>query len=381
MDKICQVMMNLIGSEICKNTVRTDEIKALSDEELKALYKLSKLHDLAHLVGDALIKNNLIADEKIKSAFQKELFTAVFRYESINYELSNIKKILSENEIPFIPLKGSVIREYYPEPWMRTSCDIDILIHEEDLNKAIEVFVKNGYTKEQKNYHDVSIYSVGGVHLELHFSILESKDNIDKVLCRAWEYAVQKNDFEYVFTNEFFLYHNIAHASYHFIGGGCGVRPFIDLFLLRKKMQYNEKKLDALLTEAGIKTFADRMEELSEVWLDGKEPSVVTWNMQDFVLNGGVYGSIEQHAATAQTKGGKFRHIMKRIFMPYASLVTSYPKLKKYPVLFPFYQVRRWCRILFCGGRKKAMYEMKVNANMDKAKVESARKLMEDLEL
>ena len=51
MDKICRAMMNLIGSEICGNAVCADEIKALSDDELKALYKLSKLHDLAHLVG------------------------------------------------------------------------------------------------------------------------------------------------------------------------------------------------------------------------------------------------------------------------------------------------------------------------------------------
>ena len=60
MDKICRAMMNLIGSEICGNAVCADEIKALSDDELKALYKLSKSHDLAHLVGNALIKNSLL---------------------------------------------------------------------------------------------------------------------------------------------------------------------------------------------------------------------------------------------------------------------------------------------------------------------------------
>ena len=41
MDKICRVMMNLIGSEICGNAVRADEVKALSDEELKALYLIA----------------------------------------------------------------------------------------------------------------------------------------------------------------------------------------------------------------------------------------------------------------------------------------------------------------------------------------------------
>ncbi|MBO4954226.1 MAG: nucleotidyltransferase family protein, partial [Clostridia bacterium] len=35
--------------------------------------------------------------------------------------------------IDFMPLKGAVIRQYYPEPWMRTSCDIDIHVKKDRL--------------------------------------------------------------------------------------------------------------------------------------------------------------------------------------------------------------------------------------------------------
>ena len=170
-------MMNLIGSEICGNAVCADEIKALSDDELKALYKLSKSHDLAHLVGNALIKNNLLDEEnpngdenhdgdktqgggennsgvirsEVKQKFEKQILTAIYRYENINSELETLKTAFEEEKIPFIPLKGSVIRQYYPEPWLRTSCDIDILVHEEDIERAIAVLTdKNGYTLEKK---------------------------------------------------------------------------------------------------------------------------------------------------------------------------------------------------------------------------------------
>ena len=382
MDKICRVMMNLIGSEICGNAVRADEVKALSDEELKALYKLSKSHDLAHLVGNALIKNDLISNNKINSVFEKELYTAVFRYESINYELGNIKEILSENEIPFIPLKGSVIRDYYPEPWMRTSCDIDILVREENIDKAVKELVENGYTKERKNYHDVSLYSVGGVHLELHFSILELKENIDKVLSRAWDYAKRKDGFEYSFTNEFFLYHNIAHASYHFIGGGCGVRPFVDLFILLEKLQYDVEKLNKLLIEAGIKTFADKMEELSEVWFEDGEHTDVTRELENFVLSGGVYGTLENGVSVGQNKkGGKIKYILSRVWLSYDVLKVQYPNLEKHKWLLPFYEVKRWLRLLFKGGVKRSVNEIKVTANMDSEKVERSARLMSELGL
>ena len=343
---------------------------------------MSKSHDLAHLVGDALIKNDLISDNKINSVFEKELYTAVFRYESINYELGNIKEILSENEIPFIPLKGSVIREYYPEPWMRTSCDIDILVREENIDKAVKALVENGYTKERKNYHDVSLYSVGGVHLELHFSILELKENIDKVLSRAWDYAERKDGFEYSFTNEFFLYHNIAHASYHFIGGGCGVRPFVDLFILLEKLQYDVEKLNKLLIEAGIKTFADKMEELSKVWFEDGEYTDVTRELENFVLSGGVYGTLENSVSVGQNKkGGKIKYILSRVWLSYDVLKVQYPNLEKNKWLLPFYEVKRWLRLLFKGGVKRSVNEIKVTANMDSEKVERSARLMSELGL
>lgn len=63
----------------------------------------------------------------------------MYRYKTINCELEQIGKTLEKANIPFILLKGSVIRKYYPESWMRTSCDIDILVNELDLNSAIRL--------------------------------------------------------------------------------------------------------------------------------------------------------------------------------------------------------------------------------------------------
>ena len=68
MEKIIHAMMNLIASEVCGKAIDPSQ-DPFSDEELAALYKLSKAHDLAHLVGDALIKNKLISNAEIKSKF------------------------------------------------------------------------------------------------------------------------------------------------------------------------------------------------------------------------------------------------------------------------------------------------------------------------
>lgn len=346
-------MMELIASEVCSMTIDKSQY-TLTDEELVKLYKLAKAHDLAHLVGDALIKNNLIEDGEIKAKFQKQMMLAVYRYEKINYELGRLRKVLNEAKIPFIPLKGSVIRQYYPEPWMRTSCDIDVLVHEEAVDQAAQSIVeKLGYAYEKKQYHDISLMSDGGVHLELHHTIKENKANIDALLSECWDYAAPSDDYECCFTNEFFYFHQIAHASYHFLHGGCGVRPILDLYLLQRKMPFDSTVLDEMLERSGIKKFFEAAQALSEVWFGSGEHTDVTRRMEDYLLRGGVYGSTQNSMAVGQQKEkGRLGYIINRIWLPYELLCITYPRLKGRKYLQFFYEMKRWFRIFNSEARK-----------------------------
>lgn len=353
MEKTIRVMMDLIASEVCGKEIDKSQY-TLTDEELVKLYKLAKAHDLAHLVGDALIKNNLIEDGEIKAKFQKQMMLAVYRYEKINYEFGRLRKVLNEAKIPFIPLKGSVLRKYYPEPWMRTSCDIDVLVHEEAVDQAAQTIVeKLGYTYEKKQYHDISLVSDGGVHLELHHTIKENKANIDALLSECWDYAAPSDDYECCFTNEFFYFHQIAHASYHFLHGGCGVRPILDLYLLQRKMPFDSTVLDEMLERSGIKKFFDAAKAISEVWFGDGEHTDVTRRMEDYLLRGGVYGSTQNSMAVGQQKEkGRLGYIINRIWLPYELLCITYPRLKGRKYLQFFYEMKRWFRIFNSEARK-----------------------------
>ena len=399
MNDVVQTMMNCIKYEIRGQKERENVVlPEVSVRFLTELYKLSKAHDVAHLVGDALNKCGAFANlpdtieeneratiEKIKAKFDEQVFTAVYRYENINYELEQIKQTFNEEKIPFIPLKGSVIRKYYPEPWMRTSCDIDILVREEDLDKAVKALTeKKGFKQDGKrNFHDISLYSPTGIHLELHFNIKENRDNIDKVLVKAWKNAAQKteNSYEYLMSNEFFMFHQLAHASYHFVSGGCGIRPFLDLFLLNKKIKYDRGNLNALLEEAGIKKFAEEAEHLAEVWFGEREYTDLTRRMEEYILNGGVYGTLENRVAVKQGKQGKFGYALSRIWLPYKTLKVRYPSLEKHKWLLLFYEIRRWVAILFDGGVKRGSNELKVNANLSDKKKQAAKILIDNLGL
>lgn len=398
MNGVAQTMFNCIKCEICgqKEKIVLPEVSA---RFLIEVYKLSKAHDVAHLVGDALNKsgvfeilpadldeNERAAIAKVKEKFDEQIFTAVYRYETINYELEQICKTLEEAKIPFIPLKGSVIRKYYPEPWMRTSCDIDILVREEDLARAVEKLSEAlKYEIGEKGSHDIKMYSENGVHLELHFSLIESDvvSKADIPLQLVWNYVQPINGTSrHAMNDEMFYYYHIAHMAKHFIHGGCGIRPFIDLWLYNRVNTGNTNKRNKLLSDGKLLKFSEEAENLAAAWFGNKEYNEITQEMEDYILQGGVYGTLKQNLAMSQNKkGGKFRHLMSRIFLSYKDMEVYYPSLKKCPILFPFYQVRRWCRILFCGGRKAAMNEIKVNQNITTEEQERAKKLLEELNL
>lgn len=398
MNGVTQTMFNCIKCEICGQNEKI-VLPEVSARFLIEVYKLSKAHDVAHLVGDALNKSsvfeNLSADideneraaiAKVKEKFDEQIFTAVYRYETINYELEQICKTLEEAKIPFIPLKGSVIRKYYPDPWMRTSCDIDILVREEDLNLAVRTLCDSlKYTSGEKTSHDIKMYSENGVHLELHFSLIESDvvSKADIPLQLVWNYVQPINGTSrHAMNDEMFYYYHIAHMAKHFVHGGCGVRPFADLWLYNRVNTGNTDKRNKLLSDGELLKFSEAAENLAAAWFGNKEYNEITQEMEDYILQGGVYGTLKQNLAMSQNKkGGKFRHLMSRIFLSYKDMAVYYPSLKKCPILFPFYQVRRWCRILFCGGRKAAMNEIKVNKNITTEEQERAKKLLEELNL
>ena len=397
MENVTKTVIDCIKYEICgqKEKIVLPEVSA---RFLIEVYKLSKAHDVAHLVGDALNKSgvfeNLPADldeneraaiSKVKEKFEEQIFTAVYRYENINYELEQICKTLEEAKIPFIPLKGSVIRKYYPEPWMRTSCDIDILVKEKDADNAAEYLqTQLQYGVDRKGQHDVSMFTASNVHVELHFKLLDSDFKQVKDLIDVWsgDEISLLSDSEYQMSKELFLLYHIYHMAKHFVHGGCGLKPFIDLWIIKNKVGFDEKKAQKIMQESGLLAFFERSTDLVNVWFEDKEHSEITQEMEDYILQGGVYGTLKQNLAMSQNKkGGKFRHLMSRIFLSYKDMAVYYPSLKKCPILFPFYQVRRWCRILFCGGRKAAMNEIKVNQNITTEEQERAKKLLEELNL
>lgn len=379
------VFFSLLNSAVFGTPIDEKIKTSITPDILVPLYKLSKRHDLAHLVGEALDKNGLFTDDsEVKKRFLSERDMAVYRYGQQKYEYNRICNALEKAEIRFIPLKGSVLRDYYPAPWMRTSCDIDILVKPEDLQHAIDVLgTELNYKYDGTGKFDANMFSPSGVHLELRYNPSAVSEHSKKVLSTIWDNVVDKNEYKLMLTNEMFYFYHMEHMAGHFVIGGCGVRFFLDACILNRTLNFDTDLKRKLLADSGLDVFADSVEKLCECWFGTGAGNQLLDDMEAYVLYAGIYGRMETRVAIDQKeKGSRFHYLISRVFPPYKELKYMYPRLQNCPILYPFYIIKRWFRLLDKDAKKKALREFNESASTAQTdEGEKINALFKDLKL
>lgn len=347
-----KIMMDLLRCSACGEKADEKIISALTPEILQDIYAVAYRHGLIQLVGDILEKSGALGENPTNKRFRKEVLDAVYSFEKLSYETEQISRLFEKNGIPFVLLKGAFLRYLYSEPFLRTSCDVDILIHENDLEKADELLAKSlDYEKTHDGAHHIT-YLFGDVKIELHFSLIEKYQakHSYKVAQKVWDFARVKEGYEYqyILDESFVYFYHIAHCATHFEAGGCGIKPVLDLYILKQKFNCETPEIKSLLRRSGLTKFNKFLNELCDVWFMGKEHNEVTKAMENFIIDGGIGGTEEQNLLLKKHRlGGKTGYIISRIFVPSKELKNDYPILKKIPVLLPFFAIFRWFKLLF----------------------------------
>lgn len=380
-----QILFALLRSAICGTKLSEEERNNYSPALLQDLLKISSKHDVAHLLVLGLKQNELVTKEN--NEIEKRILRAVSRHEKIRYEYENLCEALEKAQVPFLPLKGSVIRRYYPEAWMRTSCDIDVLVHERNSEKAKSVLVdKYGYSYRGRSSHDISLFTTTNTHVELHYDLVEDgiANGSSEVLKNVWDMSVIREG--YVFwhemPDEYYYFYHIAHMAKHFENGGCGIRPFIDLWILDGIQETDIDKRNKLLEQGNLLKFANAARKLSRIWFSDEQYDFISQQMENYILRGGVYGTNENRITVQQQKkGGRIKYALSKIFVPYDVIKFYYPILQKHKWLTPFMEVRRWFKLIFCGHFRRVKKELNYNQNIDKASADDTRRFLCDIGL
>ena len=383
-DKALQhIFVTLLCAVLNHKKLENSVIQSLSNDVMIPLCRLAKKHDLSHVISEILYQNKIEVDDDLRLRLQQQHYVSVCRCEQIKYAHAQICKVFEDAQIDYIPLKGAVLRAYYPVESMRTSCDIDILIHEQDIGRAISKLQQNGYECGVRNFHDVSLFAPNKIHLELHFNVLEKRKNLDKILENAWHYTVKTEKAnQYAFTDEFFVFHTFAHMAYHFIRGGCGIRSLMDIWIMEHKMGLTYLQAETLLKQADIYRFAQEMSRISQLCFSENQTDEFADAVLDYILVGGVYGSTKNYMVVKKVKANNtFGYMLSRLFLPMDGMKSSYPVLNKVPILLPFCWVARWFGMLFGGKLNNAVNELSRTCSISESQMQRIRDIFLRLEL
>lgn len=99
---------------------------SLSLDDCKTLLQIGAKQSILPIIHRGLKKAG--APAEVVKECDKARLKDTRQYIIQNDALQKIGVALDEAQIHYIPLKGAVLRQLYPAPELRTSCDIDVLV-------------------------------------------------------------------------------------------------------------------------------------------------------------------------------------------------------------------------------------------------------------
>ena len=211
-DAIRDQLVSVIGQAIGASARKPD----LTSDVVGQIERIAIRQSILAVVASGIKTGwgeNLVTD-KMKKHKSKSVYDYIQRKDALN----QVANALETVGIDYIPLKGSVLRDLYPQPSMRESSDVDILIREKDLERAIEAIKSNTDFEYINLFHHDAQFVNQRVHLELHFSLLTNIDKFDVVLSRAWDYAILPGSGHcYEFEPDYQIFYVTIHAAKHFV--------------------------------------------------------------------------------------------------------------------------------------------------------------------
>lgn len=362
--------------QLIKDYVHGNRSKASEkDLDWDLLYKYASAQSLCGIIYYQCRDIQGISDkakQRLNSGFLSDVYLSV----NTDYEMEKIEKLFTENKIEYLPFKGSVIRNYYPHPELRTMGDRDILIHKEDCDKADAIMKSLKYNRMIDN-HAVWTYTKPYVMFEIHntmfYEHLSNNFNYRNYFENIWVFS-HKTEESCRYTPDVkahFLY-MITHTAKHIINKGIGLRAFLDLtFFCRNRLPYQShiEEWDWIVNELKrikLYEFTAKCFSLCEKWFAIKMPfhdseisETFIQQTEEKIFKDGLFGLENSDNAVAHTAKEihrtqtylttAFKLTMNKLFPPYRDLqlIPWYSWVDGKPWLLPAAWIYRWFYCIF----------------------------------
>ena len=316
----------------------------VSAMNLEALYNAANRHLLTAITAMAL-ESAGVHDKAFIGAKGK----AVRKVTLFDMERVTVLRELEKAGIWYMPLKGCVLKAYYPRNGMRQMADNDILYDVSRSTDVRAIMERLGFTTVlyvQNNYSHDHYDKEPVCNFEMHRALFApaSGDKLCDYYMNVRDRLVkgENNAYGYHFTDEDFYVYMIAHEYKHYSGSGTGLRSILDTYVFLKRFEesLNWPYVAGELEKLGIANF-ERQNRSLALHLFGSE--VLTPEdeaMLQYVIGSGTYGTHRNRIDNQIKKlgggaKGKLKYLARRIFLPMESVESSYPFFYRYKALLP----------------------------------------------
>ena len=230
-DMMCDLLY-LLGCGVNEKMPAKAYIKtfqeAYDEDKMQMMYRFSKAHFVEALTGTVLKK----AGVKLPIEWEQSIAKAIRKVILFDRERAEIFSYMDEQRIWHMPLKGVILKEFYPSIGMRQMSDNDILFDKDYAKQIRDYMISRGYEVEvfEQGNHDV--YEKEPVYnFEMHTSLYGAGHHnewisyYDRIKDRL---RPKGNRSEYRLMDEDFYVYIMTHMFKHFDGSGTGIRSLLD---------------------------------------------------------------------------------------------------------------------------------------------------------
>ena len=330
---------------------------------ISALYNISEKHFLTALVGTTLKK----AGVPLSKEWEQAIFKAVRKHILFDIERQKLLSFMEKEGIWYLPLKGVILKEFYPAIGMRQMSDNDILFDGKFWEKVQHYMEAQGYETVSIGQGNHDVYKKEPVYnFELHRTLYGSahQEQWENYYKDIKEKLILDNgsSYAYHFREEDFYIYIVSHAYKHYTGSGTGLRTLLDFYVyLKEKGEsldyvYIEKEckilgifdFERLNRSLCKKVFSAMSEYDKDIW--EKQFLEEETEMLLYYLSSGVYGTMEHRIENSirklsekKTSQLRFFYLCSRLF-PNGNICRQYLPFCKYKCLYPI----AWIYRIFC---------------------------------
>lgn len=341
---------------------------------------MAKLEQVSHAhMLDALVGMTLKPWVSISKEWAERISKAVRKNILFDAERAKLLAFMEQQGIWYLPLKGVILKDYYPAVGMRQMSDNDILFDESFRDVLKEYMKSQGYKGVNVGLGNHDEYEKKPVYnFELHRALYDTLHGNE---WRDYYKDVKKrlipdsgSSYGYHFRDEDFYVYILSHTYKHYSGSGTGLRSLLDFYVyLKAKEQemdfaYIQRECEVL----GIAEFERLNRGLCKKVFSQADVSKwkeLEWrlseeekDMLENYLSLGVYGTVGRRV---ENRMGKFRkksgsdsrllYLLTRLFPDMETYKNYYPFFYKHKWLLPVGWLYRALRMLFSKKRRKKM--------------------------